>query len=117
MTPSYLTPKNILIAVVVIFVLVALVSFRNKGIALYETFKQAEIYKAENIKLKKEIESNKKVIDENAILIESIEKDRASLAKKIVTVRVKRETIKNPKDIEEITDRLRLLGLNPRVSK
>lgn len=114
---EYLTKRNLLIALALIVVLVLAFSLKNKGIALYESLKQAEIYKAENVKLKEEIESKNKIIDENYSVIESLNKDRATLAKKIVVVRAKREAITNPKDTEEIVTRLKMLGINPQVNK
>ena len=113
----YLTTRNILIAFAVILTMVFLFNIRNKGLAYYEMLKQFDTIKTENVKLKEEVESKQKIIDENYSVIESLNKDRASLAKKIAITRSKRDTIKNPQDTEEIVVRLKSLGLNPQVNK
>ena len=112
---KYLTLRNILILLILIMLTVAWVSFRDRGFAMYEKYKQFDTLKEENARLKEDVESKQKVIDNNYTIIENLNKDRASLSKKIAETRAKRIAIKNPQDVDEITSRLKQLGIDVQV--
>jgi hypothetical protein len=113
-----MTTKNIIIVICIVVAIVLFLSTcGNEGLALYKSFKNNSAIKAENAKLKDAEEGYKNTIENNIEVIDSLSKDRDALAKKLTKLKVQREAIKNPESINEINDRLKMLGLNPRVMK
>jgi len=109
--------KYILIIIAVLCLVLFGFVFRTNAVKYYEAIKQYDTVKSENELLKSQIKDYQNTIKENDVAIDSLSKDRATLAKKIYAVNAKKNAIKNPQDVDEIVSRLQSLSLNPKVVK